>query len=84
MIERGSYRLATEALRRLRDGHAGARRAHARLSSRTIAGLARAEHLEAHALDYLYGRRGTSVELLGSTERPTRARRHREQPPRNT
>jgi hypothetical protein len=84
MIERASYRLATDALRRLRDGHAGAGRAHARLSSRTIAGLARAEQVEAHALDYLYGRRGTGVELLSSTERRARPQRHREQPPTNT
>lgn len=84
MIERASYRLTTDALRRLRDGHAGATRAQARLSSRTIAGLARAEHLEARALDYLYGRRGTGVELLSSTARRAGAQRHREQPPTST
>jgi hypothetical protein len=79
MIERGSYRLATDALQRLRDGHAGARRARGQLSSQRIAGLARAKQVEARALDYLYGHRGTSVELLSSTERAALARR-REQP----
>jgi hypothetical protein len=84
MIERGSYRLATDALRRLRDGHAGARLAHDRRSSQTIAGLAHAEQVEARALDYLYGRRGTSVELLSSTERPALAQRRRGQRTTNT
>jgi hypothetical protein len=69
MIERGSYRLASDALRRLRDGNPGSRRSRDRRSRQSIAGLARAEEVEAHALDYLYGRRGTGVELLGSAER---------------
>jgi hypothetical protein len=80
MIERGSYRLATDALRRLRDGHGGARRARGRLSSQRIEALARAKQVEARALDYLYGHRGTSVELLSSTERSALAQRQREQP----
>ena len=84
MIERRSYRLATEALRRLRDGHGGAGRPHDRRSSQSIARLARAEEVEAHALDYLYGRRGTSVELLSSTDRLARAQPHREQPTTKT
>jgi|GEM_PF-4458226 len=77
MIERGSYRLATDALRRLRDGNAGPKRSRARRPRKPIIGLARAEEVEAHALDYLYGRRGTSVELLGSAERPQRAQPRR-------
>jgi hypothetical protein len=84
MIERGSYRLATDALRRLRDGPGGSRRAHDRHSSQSIARLARAEEVEARALDYLYGRRGTSVELLSSTDRLPRAQPHREQPTTKT
>jgi len=80
MIERGSYRLATDALRRLRDGHGGAGRRRDRSSGQPTARLARAEEVEAHALDYLYGRRGTSVELLTSTDRLARAQPNREQP----
>lgn len=84
MIERGSYRLATDALRRLRDGRYGASRAHDRHSSQSTARLARAEEVEALALDYLYGRRGTSVELLSSNDRLARAQPNREQPTTKT
>jgi hypothetical protein len=80
MIERGSYRLATDALRRLRDRQAGPRRRHDRSSSKSIAGLARAEEVEAHALAYLYGRRGTSVELLDPADRPPRPQPRRGRP----
>jgi hypothetical protein len=78
MIERGSYRLATDALRRLRDGDASPGRHHDRHSSQSIAGLARVEQVQAHALDYLYGRHGTSVALLGSADGAGRARPRRE------
>jgi hypothetical protein len=81
MIERGSYRLATDALRRLRDGNPGPRRSRGRSSRKPIVGLARAEEVEAHALDYLYGRRGTSVELLGSATRLPRAQPARKRTP---
>jgi hypothetical protein len=84
MIERGSYRLATDALRRLRNGQAEPRRGHDRGSSRSIAGVARAEEVEARALDYLYGRRGTSVELLGPAERPASPQPRRGRPTRAT
>jgi hypothetical protein len=84
MIERGSYRLATDALRRLRHDHGGAGRPRDRHSNQSTARLARAEEVEARALDYLYGRRGTSVELLTSTDRLARAQPNREQPTRTT
>jgi len=77
MIERGSYRFATDALRRLRDGYASPRRPHDGRSSESVAGIARAEEVEAHALNYLYGRRSTSVELLGSADRAARAKPRR-------
>ena len=77
MIERGSYWLAVDALRRLRDGHASPRRRHDRHSSQSVAGLARAEEVEAHALDYLYGRRSTGVELLASADGSARAKPRR-------
>jgi hypothetical protein len=76
MIERGSYRLATDALRRLREGHGGAGRPHGRHSNQSAARLARAEEIEAHALDYLYG--------LTSTDRLARAEPNREQPTTTT
>jgi hypothetical protein len=71
MIDRASYRLATDALRRLRDGHAGLGPTSDGHHRQSLAGSARAEEVEAHALDYLYGRRSTGVELLGAVERPT-------------
>jgi hypothetical protein len=83
MIERGSYRLATDALRRLRDGNPGPRRSRRRSARKPIVGLARAEEIEAHALDYLYGRHGTSVELLGSGARPERAQPRRKRTPQS-
>jgi hypothetical protein len=78
MIERESYRLAADALRRLRDGRASTERHRDRHFSTSIAGHARVEEVEAHALDYLYGRRGTSVELLDSVVRSAGARPSRE------
>jgi hypothetical protein len=73
MIERESYRQAASALRRLRHVHAGPRRAEDASARALAARSTHAEEVEAYALDYLYGRRSTSVELIVAAARPSRA-----------